>query len=75
MQHFPSLHADLLLQNSSGAELHAAAGPAALGRQHDSNSGFQPQIVGDEELVWFFALALSIAAEFCGVIFLSGKYK
>lgn len=48
MQRSPSQHADLLLQNSSGAGLHSAASPTALGRQCDSEGGFQPQKVGDE---------------------------
>lgn len=47
-QHSPCQHADLLLQSSSGEGLHAAAGCTALGRQCDTEDGFQPQKVGDE---------------------------
>lgn len=39
------------LQTCSGAGLHAAAGPTALGIQWDSEGGFQPQNVGDARSV------------------------
>lgn len=49
MQHSPSQRARTCSsQNSSEAGLHAAAGPAASGRQYGSEGGFQPQKVGDE---------------------------
>lgn len=48
MQRSSLQHADLFLQSSSGAGLHVAPGPTALGRHCDSEGGFQPQKVGDK---------------------------